>query len=142
MTSAIIHNIDDLRSEIARLEIAKEEQSAAIKLRFSSPSAIFGTVVSLFGGPSNLNSIKGDFVGFISKLILPIVLNKTLFRGSNFLVKGLVGLVSQKAAGYISEDAVTGLWDKAKSLIGKIGIGKKKKPAGPDPRIPPYSETA
>ncbi|RYZ97442.1 MAG: hypothetical protein EOP47_21645 [Sphingobacteriaceae bacterium] len=140
MASITIHNIDDLRSEISRLEIAKDEQTAAIKKHFSSPSAIFGTVVSLFGGPSSIGAMKQDFLTMISRFVLPLVLNKTLFSGSNFLVKGLVGLVSQKAAGFISEDAVTGLWDKAKGLISKIGIGKKKS-TEPDPRIPPLSET-
>ncbi|MEO6148931.1 MAG: hypothetical protein ABIN95_03705 [Mucilaginibacter sp.] len=138
MTGIIIQNIDDLRSEISRLEIAKDEQSAAIKKHFSSPSAIFGTIISLFGGPSSLGDLKQDFLTTISRFVLPIVLNKTLFSGSNFLVKGLVGLVSQKAAGLISEDAVTGIWDKAKALIGKIS--KKKKSEDTDPRIP-YSET-
>ncbi|RYG00559.1 MAG: hypothetical protein EOO07_35300 [Chitinophagaceae bacterium] len=134
-----IKNIDDLRSEISRLEFAKEEQSIALKQRFSSPSAIFSSVFSLFGGPSAVGGMKQDFLSMISRFVLPLVLNKTLFKGSNFIVKALVGLVSQKASGFISEDSVTGLFGKAKSLVGNLF--NKKKPAKADPRIPPYSET-
>jgi len=43
---------------------------------------------------------------------LPLALNKTIFKNSNFLVKALVGLVSQKASHYISEDSVGSVWHK------------------------------
>lgn len=58
-----------------------------------------------------------DYVGLLSRILVPFTLNKTLFRNSGFIVKALVGLVSQKASGYISEDSVTTLWDKARSAI-------------------------
>ncbi|RCH55479.1 hypothetical protein DJ568_06185 [Mucilaginibacter hurinus] len=140
MTSTYIKNIDDLRTEIARLEIAKQQQGEKLKLRFNSPSAIFGTISSAFGGPSSVGGLKQNFVGMISRVALPFVLNKTLFKKSNFIVKGLVGLVSQKAAGFIDEGTVTNVVDKAKALLAKIGIGKKNPAPDTDQRLP-YSET-
>ncbi|WP_432328600.1 hypothetical protein ACRQ5D_07050 [Mucilaginibacter sp. P25] len=47
-------------------------------------------------------------------------MNKTLFKHSNFLVKTLVGLVSQKASNYVNEDTVSSIWDKAKTLFAKF----------------------
>jgi hypothetical protein len=101
--------------------------------------------LSLFPKSGTVDGIKSagffnqDFLGLISRFVLPIALNKTLFRSSNFLVKALVGVLSQKASGYISEDSVGGVVSKVKSFFSSIG--KKKKPVEPDPRIPPYSET-
>jgi hypothetical protein len=72
-----------------------------------------------------------DFFGIISRFALPFTLNKTIFRHSNFLIKALVGLVSQKASHYISEDSVSGIWDKAKGLFSKI-IHKDDKDTKPE----------
>ena len=142
MNVSPIYNSNDLRTEIARLENLERERGAVIKQRLSSPGAIFSTVISLFKGDSNEKDndggiFKQDFVGLISRFVLPLALNKTLFRHSNFVVKALVGLVSQKASNYISEDAVGGIWTKVKSLFNKTD---KKKPSpnhGSLPHVPP-----
>lgn len=131
MNISPIYNSNDLRTEIARLENLEREKGAAIKQHFSSPGAIFSTVMSLFKGDSDEKDndggiFKQDFVGLISRFVLPLALNKTLFRNSNFIVKALVGLVSQKASTFISEDSVTGVWDKAKGLFGKLFHKEKK----------------
>ena len=123
-----IRNIDDLRSEISRLKEAEQQQKAAIGERFNGPGAIFSTVMSLFPKTAATEAFKGqDMLGLISRVALPFALNKTLFRNSNLLIKAIVGIASQKASHFISEDSVGGLFDKAKSLLSKIGIGKKEK---------------
>jgi hypothetical protein len=123
-----IRNIDDLRSEISRLKEAEQQQKAAIGERFNGPGAIFSTVMSLFPKTAATEAFKGqDMLGLISRIALPFALNKTVFRNSNLLIKAIVGIASQKASHFISEDAVGGLFDKAKSLLSKIGIGKKEK---------------
>lgn len=139
-----IRNIGDLRSEIIRLKGIEEVQGVALKARFSSPSAIFGSIFSLFpksAGPEGAKSagfFDQDFIGLISRFVLPLTLNKTLFRHSNFLVKALVGLLSQKASHYISEDSVVSVWDKVKSLFNKT---KKGKDTPPHRGVPAFSET-
>jgi len=121
-----VKNIFDLQAEIIRLEKVKQEQEMVLKQRFSSPSAIFASVRSIFpqspggeqgGGTGSLFS--PDIVGLISRFVLPLALNKTLFKNSGFIVKTLVGLASQKASSYISEDSVTSVWGRVKSLFGK-----------------------
>lgn len=125
-----IRNSWELREEIVRLRALEKEQAMAIKERFNSPAAIFSTVYSLFpksaGGQSRNNIFNQDFVSILSRILLPLTLNKTLFRKSGFIVKTLVGLVSQKASGFINEDSVVGLWDKVKSLFHKKGESVKK----------------
>ena len=125
MTDLPILSHTDLKNEIYRLQGLEREKGMELKKRFSSPGAIFSSVFSLFSGGDKSDDkdggiFKQDFLGIISRFVLPLALNKTIFKNSNFIVKTLVGLVSQKASHYISEDAVEGVWGKAKGLFGKI----------------------
>lgn len=132
-----VRNIHELQGEIARLKNLEAHQSVALKARFAGPSAIFSTVLSIFPASSTVDGIKSasffkqDFLGLLSRFVLPFTLNKTLFKHSNFLVKTAVGLLSQKASEYISEDAVTGVWGKAKNLFNNLfkKTNKDKEPA-------------
>lgn len=130
-----IQNTNDLKVEIARLKNLEIEQLVALKVRFNSPAAIFSTAMTLFPKSPTIDGIKSesffsqDFLGLISRIALPLTLNKTLFKHSNFLVKTMVGLLSQKASHYISGDAVSGVWDKARTLFSKFT--KKKDEAKP-----------
>lgn len=125
-----ISNIQDLQSEISRLEALKVEQHTALAARFDGPGAIFNTVLSLFPKSAATDAIKGqDLLGLLSRFLLPLALNKTVFSKSNFLIKTLVGIASQKASHFISEDAVSGVWGKVTSLFNKFT--KKDKPSKP-----------
>jgi len=143
---AVIYNLTDLRAEIIRLKAVKIIQEDAIATHFNSPSAIFHTVTAFFKGSASANKSEGilgtggDMVSLISRFVLPFVLNKTIFRSSNFIIKTIVGLVSQKASGFINEKSVVSVWDKAKSLIPNILHKKDKKKAHLDYAIPPDSE--
>ena len=138
-----IRNIGDLRGEIVRLKGLEVEQSMALGERFRSPGAIFSTIFSLFFGTPSTDGTKNagfwdqDFVGLISRFLLPFTLNKTLFRNSNFIVKTIVGLVSQKASHFITEDSVVSLWDKVKGLFQKKEGEEHPEHKG----VPPLSET-
>ncbi len=137
-----INNINDLRSEIARLRVVKHEQEAAIKEHFSSPSAIINTVYSAFSGG---DKAKGgffkadDIISLVSRFVLPFALNKTIFRSSNFIVKTIVGVLSQSASGFINEKTVASVWDKLKGIIPQKWTKKSAKHV--DYGIPPLSET-
>ncbi|OOQ60612.1 hypothetical protein [Mucilaginibacter pedocola] len=137
----LIHNANDLKVEIARLKNLEVEQSVALKARFASPTAILSTAMSLFPKSPTVDGVKNesffsqDFLGLISRIALPLTLNKTIFKKSNFLVKTLVGILSQKASHYISEDSVSSVWDKAKGLFGKF---MKKKDEPKPATVPAY----
>jgi len=124
-----IRNSTDLKAEIYRLESVSKEQGDALKVHFSSPGAIFSTIFSMIFKPSTEDDEKSggifsqDFLGLISRFVLPLALNKTLFRNSNFIVKALVGLVSQKASHYISEDSVGNIWHKIKDAFDEHSGG-------------------
>src|ERR1700712_3783654 len=107
-----IKNIHDLRNEIVRLETLTVQQEASIKQRFSSPKTIYKTLLTLVpkskstdssGKPGSLNSLfSQDIVGAISGFLLPLTLNKTLFKGSGFITRSIVTFLSKKASGYIN----------------------------------------
>jgi hypothetical protein len=120
---AQIRSIDELRLEISRLKGLEREQAIAIRHRFSSIPAIFSTFFSLFPKSNTAEKIGGaagsgiDLIQLISSFVLPFTLNKTLFKGSNFLVKALVRLASQKVSQYINKKNLGFIWEKIKSFI-------------------------
>jgi hypothetical protein len=138
MSDVHINNVSDLKTEILRLRHLREEQGEALKERFASPLTALSTIMTVFpkGKESKYDIFHQDFLGIISRIILPLALNKTLFRNSNFLIKGLVGFLSQKASHFISEDSVSNLWDKVKLMFDK------KKHKHEDFGIPPESEAS
>src|SRR5579863_417401 len=123
MEDAVINNVGDLKAEIARLRQVKEEQGNALALRFNSPLTALATLYTVFPNKQEDGSkndiFHQDFFGLISRIILPFALNKTLFRNSNFLVKGLIGFLSQKASHFINEESIKSLWDSVRSFFDK-----------------------
>ncbi len=138
--SSTIKNVSDLKAELVRLKMIELQQADDLIKRVNTPSALFKTVVSAFPkskaskseGKSDI--LDQDLFGLLSRILLPLVLNGTIFRNSNILVKTLVGLISQKASHYISEDAVIKVVDKLRHFLDK----RNKKT---DYGIPPLSET-
>lgn len=131
-----IKSIHDLRNEIVRLETLTVQQEAMLKQRFSSPSAIYKTLLTLIpksatktnsGKPAQLTGLNAifnqDIIGAVSKFLLPLTLNKTLFKGSGFITRSIVTFLSQRASAYINHETVTSGWDKLKtSVLSKVKI--------------------
>jgi hypothetical protein len=136
-----INNITDLRVEIARLRVVKTEQEIAIKQHFSSPMAIFNTLFSSSDKDKGGIFKMDDLISMASRFVLPFALNKTIFRSSNFIVKTIVGLLSQKASGFINEKNLGSVWDKVKGIIPKKWTNKADKTKPIDYGIPPLSES-
>jgi hypothetical protein len=116
-----------------RLKGLEQEQAIAIRQRFSSIPAMFSTFFSLFPKSNAVEKIGGggsgiDIIQLVSSFVLPFTLNKTLFKRSNFLVKAIVRLASQKASQYISTKNLGFIWDKVKSIIPE-----KEKKVAPGP---------
>lgn len=126
-----IKSIHDLRNEIVRLETLTVQQEATIKQRFSSPKIIYKTILSVFpksavnqsGDNVKISALLNqDVVATISKFLLPLTLNRTLFKGSGFITKSIVNFLSQKASGYINQDTVVSSWDKLKKSVSNSKV--------------------
>ncbi|TZF85733.1 hypothetical protein FW774_01270 (plasmid) [Pedobacter sp. BS3] len=141
-----IKTFADLQERIQVLRLKTEVEERVIAEKFHSPAATFSTILSLFKGKGNQSFLQEiiheDFVTAISRFVLPTLLNSVFFRKSNFIIKALVTLFSQKAAKNIDSNVLTDVVSKVKSFFQKLNF-KKKDRSQPvkDYGIPPYSET-
>ncbi len=125
-----IKTIHDLRNEIVRLETLSVQQEVAIKQRFSSPSTIYKTLLTVFpkssghsGKGAQLNGILNqDLIATVSRFLLPLTLNKTLFKESGFITRSIVTFLSKKASEYINQDSVNTGWDKIKTMVADVKV--------------------
>lgn len=126
-----IKSIHDLRNEIVRLETLTVQQEAALKQRFSSAKTIYKTLLSalpksVIKNSGNSLDVKGllnqDVISTISRFLLPLTLNKTLFKGSGYITRTIVTFLSQKASGFINQNSVNSSWDKVKTIVSNVKI--------------------
>jgi len=148
-----INNIEELRAEISRLEILQNEQESylndqleLLQKKAESPIRFFNKITSWIpkGNPNensenHLHNSEADWVTNSFRIGLPFLFNKVLFRKAGFIKKALLLLASQKAAGVINQDLITGFIDKVSSLIRPAK--KRKVEKDRDYGIPPDSET-
>lgn len=153
MTNRNINNVDELRAEISRLKLLQSEQEGYLKDQFElfqqkieSPIHFFNKVTSWFptGKKEDLDPTFGnsrvDWVTNSFRVALPFLFNKVLFRKAGFIKKTLLLLASQKAAGAINQDRLSGIISKVSSLIRPTKKRKVKNDMK-DYGIPPDSET-
>ncbi|HXI00123.1 MAG TPA: hypothetical protein VNI52_07620 [Sphingobacteriaceae bacterium] len=141
-----IENIDTLRSELLRLKMQQYQLEQAmhqdvdtIKEKFSSPLKFFGV-----GKEKALTgSDEEDWVTGALRIGLPWAINALVFKRSGFILKTLVTLFSQKAAGNVNKNTVVNLIDRVTGFVKGIKIkGKHNIPIQhSDYGIPPDSET-
>jgi len=121
-----ITSTTELRAEILRLRLQKTWQEADLKLHFNSPKALWNTAISLLR-KSNKDidaAAPLDIWTRISKALLPLALDKTLFRESNFMVRALVRMISRNAATHVDKKSVAGFWEKLKEFLPIISSEK------------------
>ncbi|WP_461788859.1 hypothetical protein [Pedobacter sp.] len=142
MRNKDIKSLDELKLELKQLKseyllketLLKEDVRSYVK-QFSPMK-----LITDFFSPKSLLKLdeKTNLSGSIMSLILPMFLNKTVFRGSGFLTKSVAALVSGKLGKSLDAESITGIVGKIKSLFGS----KKKKDVNfADYGIPPDSET-
>ncbi|WP_410220864.1 hypothetical protein [Pedobacter sp.] len=87
---------------------------------------------------------KTNITGKMMSVILPFILNKTLFRGSGLITKTLGALISGKIGNSLDADQIAGVVSHVKSFITSL-FSKSQKKSKPlnfaDYGIPPDSET-
>jgi hypothetical protein len=140
-----IENIDTLRSELLRLKMqqyqlehAMKQDVQAIKEKFKSPLKFFGV-----GKEKALTgSAHEDWVTGVLRIGLPLALNSLMFKRSGFILKTLVTLFSQKAAGKVNKNTLANLVERVTDFVKGFKIPQRSKPMyHNDYGIPPDSET-
>lgn len=138
-----IGSLADLQLEISRVKseyLAKEDQLKVDTKTYIKQFSPLNLIKDFFN-PQSLFKLdeKTNLSGSIMSLILPLFLNKTIFRGSGFLTKGIAALVSGKIGKSLDAESLTGIFNKVKSLF--TSKGKKDDVNFVDYGIPPDSET-
>lgn len=138
-----IQNLEQLHQKIVELKVdyKLKEDRLVHDLHEFSQSFTPAAIIKKFLTPSNL--LKTDdalnITGNIMSVVLPFLMNKTLFKGSGFVTKLLVSLASGKFGKTLDAEHISEIINSVKSWFGS---GKKKKDvAFTDYGIPPDSET-
>lgn len=141
-----IENIDTLRSELLRLKMQQyqlehsmRQDVNAIKETFKSPLKFFGVGKEKALTGSN----QEDWVTGMLRIGLPWAINSLMFKKSGFILKTLVTVFSQKAAGKVNKNTLANLVDMATDFVKgfKIKSHQHQSFHHNDYGIPPDSET-
>lgn len=141
-----IRNLAQLQQELAFLKLSYEQKGSQIKVDTKTYIANFSifNLIKKHATPSALLKFddKTNIVGKLMSTILPLIINKTLFRNAGFITKILTGLGANKLGQSLDAQSLSGLFNRVKSLFTK-----KEKPENSqklefaDYGIPPDSET-
>ncbi len=138
-----IKSLAELNLEISRLKNEYEIKEVQLKADTKSYIKQFSplNLIKDFLNPQSLFKLdeKTNLSGSIMSMILPLLLNKTVFRGSGFLTKGLAALVSGKIGKSLDAESLTGIFNSVKSIF--TSKKKKAETSFVDYGIPPDSET-
>jgi hypothetical protein len=142
-----INNLEELQATVSSLKIQNKIQGRQLVgdtkqyLQQYSPA----NLIKKYATPSNFKKADEqlNISGKVMSLALPLLMNNTIFRGSGFITKAIVGLASGKVGLSLDAEHLTGIFSKVKSWFG--GSKKKQKliqaPRHVDYGIPPDSES-
>lgn len=140
-----IKNLEQLHERIVSLKVDYTLKGDYLKNDAKNYVKQFspGNLIKKYATPSAFLKVDDKFniSSSIMSLVLPVIMNSTLFRGSGFITKALVGLATSKVGKTLDAEHLSGIFNSVKSLFS--GAKKKKdKPVGyVDYGIPPDSET-
>lgn len=141
-----ISTLAELELEIHRLKVEYKQQEndlAQAGKNFINSFSI-GRLLKKYATPSGLLKVDEQFniSSKIMSVLLPLVLNKTLFRGSGLITKALGAMVTGKIGQSLDAENLSGLVNLVKSWFKKSDKSKKEEQIQfKDYGIPPDSET-
>lgn len=138
-----INNLHDLNVKILSLKVDYKVKEEMLKTDAQSylKQFTFGNLVKKYATPSTFMKAddKLNISSKVMSFVLPILMNSTIFRGSGFITKTLVGLATNKVGKTLDAEHISSIFNTVKGFFTK----KKKvvSPAFKDYGIPPDSET-
>lgn len=141
-----IKSLAELEIEISRVKVDYQLKETQLKEDAKTYIEQFSPInlIKNFLNPQSLTKLdeKTNISGTIMSFLLPLFLNKTVFRGSGFITKSIAALVSGKVGKSLDAESLTGFFSKAKSLFTSLTSKRKKADVNfVDYGIPPDSET-
>lgn len=144
-TTKNINNLAELHAEMYRVkadylqrEIQLKEDTKAYFKQFSPLN-----LLKKYATPSGLLKLdeKTNITGKIMSILLPLLMNKTIFRGSGFITKAIAALVSGKVGKSFDGESLSGIVNVVKSWFTGKKAKRKDEIVFADYGIPPDSET-
>ena len=140
-----INNLEELHAMVSSLKAEHEFKGDLLLNDTKSYFKQFtiGSMIKKYASSSSLLKIddKLNISSGIMSMVLPFLMNTTLFRGSGFLTKTLVGLASNKVGKTLDAEHLSAIFNAVKSWFGGSKKEKEKTPQYVDYGIPPDSET-
>ena len=144
-TSNNIRTLAELHGEIQRLKADYHHREEQLKLDSKAYINQFslGNLIKRYATPSGFLKLdeKTHISSKIMSIVLPMLLNSTIFRGSGLITKALGALVSGKVGKSLDAESLSGIFNMAKSLFTGKKPKSKEQVAFVDYGIPPDSET-
>jgi len=138
-----IRNLNDLQARKLELKVEYTLKQNMLKTDTKTFLKQFtlGALIKRYATPNNLFKAdeKLNISGTAMSLLLPMVMNKTIFRGAGFLTKAAVGLISGKVGKSLDAEHLSAIFNSVKGWFAKKKEKKDKKFI--DYGIPPDSET-
>jgi len=138
-----INTLDDLHNQVQLLKVDYTQRGIMLKQDAKHYVSKFtlGNIIKKYATPSGFLKFdeKTNISSKIMGVVLPLLLNKTIFRGSGFITKAVATLVSGKVGQSLDGEHLSGIFNAVKSIFTKKN--NKKDVAFVDYGIPPDSET-
>jgi len=138
-----INTLDDLHTQVQLLKVDYTQRGIMLKQDTKHYISQFtlGNIIKKYATPSGFLKFDGktNISSKIMGIVLPLLLNKTIFRGSGFITKAVATLVSGKVGQSLDGEHLSGIFNAVKSIFTKKN--NKKEVAFVDYGIPPDSET-
>jgi len=138
-----IKGLQDLNVKLISLKVDYKMQETMLKQDAQAYIKQFtpGNLIKKYVTPTSL--LKADdklnISSKVMSFVLPVLMNGTLFRGSGFITKALVGLATSKVGKTLDAEHISSIFNSVTGLFKKKK--KIKSPAFADYGIPPDSET-
>lgn len=139
-----ISNLNELNAKLLSLRVDYKVQEEMLKgdAKVYVKQFTLGSLIKRYATPSAFLKVddKLNISSKIMSMVLPVLMNSTIFRGSGFITKTLVGLATSKVGKTLDAEHLSAIFNSVKGMFKS----KKKKEASPafaDYGIPPDSET-
>lgn len=141
-----INNLEELHAMVNSLKAEHNQQGKDLLKDGKTYLKQFtiGGLIKKYATPSAFLKVddKLNISSSVMSLVLPFIMNSTIFRGSGLITKALVGLASGKVGKTLDAEHLSAIFNSVKSWFGG---GKKKESKAKvkdiDYGIPPDSET-
>jgi hypothetical protein len=139
-----IQNLEELKAHLFTLKSGYIMQEDMLKqnAKLYVKQYTIGSLIKKYATPSSFMKVdeKLNVSSKLMSMVLPIIMNSTIFRGSGFMTKALVGFATSKVGKNLDAEHLSSIYNSVKGWFNKPKKTNKRI-VQVDYGIPPDSET-